>query len=150
MDIKEHTTPGKLEYYSFLWSEARLLVAAVALLLGGIPPILYFLPIAPLYGLISVGLKLAWMISGVASGYLLYRWYTGGQKVFGGNERLDTVAFFVSVVSGINLGIVGFLGTNIGMSILNGYPVFVVTALLYVAAAYRLYQRWNASGKKLF
>lgn len=150
MDIKEHTHPDKLERYSFLWSEARLVVAAVALLLGGYPPVLYFLAFSPLYGIVSLLLKLAWIISGVAAGYLLYRWYTGGQKIFGGSDMKDNVAFFVSVISGINLGIVGILGKNIGMSMTSNYIVFVIVALLYLAAAYHLYTRWKAKGEKLF
>ncbi|TSC87150.1 MAG: hypothetical protein G01um10148_255 [Parcubacteria group bacterium Gr01-1014_8] len=149
MDIKEHTQPAKLERYSFLWSEVRLVIAAVALLLGGIPPALYLLPIPALYGLIIVLLKLAWIVSGAASAYLLYRWYIGGRKVFGGNDMKDNVAFFVSVISGINLGIVGLLGTNIGMSITSNYIVFVIVALLYLAAAYQLYTRWKSHGEKI-
>lgn len=150
VDIKAYTTPAKLERFSFLWSEARLLIAAVALLLGGIPPVLYFLQIPALYGLIGLLLKLAWIVSGVASAYLLYRWYTGGQKVFGGSDKKDMVTFFISVVSGINLGIVGLLGTNVGMSITSNYIVFVITAVLYLFAAYQLYTRWKKNGQKIF
>ena len=149
MDIKEHTQPAKLERYSFLWSEVRLVIAAVALLLGGIPPALYLLPIPALYGLIIVLLKLAWIVSGAASAYLLYRWYIGGRKVFGGNDMKDNVAFFVSVISGINLGIVGLLGTNIGMARTSNYIVVVIGALLYLAAAYQLYTRWKSHGEKI-
>jgi hypothetical protein len=36
MDLQEHSRPDALERYSFLWSEARLVVAAVALLIGGL------------------------------------------------------------------------------------------------------------------
>lgn len=150
MNLKEHTTPERLERYSFLWSEVRLIVAAVALLLGGVPPVLYFLSFSPLYGLVYALLKLAWVVSGVASGYLLYRWYAGGQKVFGGSDMKDMVAFFVSVVSGINLGLVGLLGTNIGMSISSNYIVFVIAALLYLVAAYHLYIRWKGHGERVF
>ncbi len=150
MDIKEHTTPEKLEYYSFLWSEVRLVIAAVALFIGGTPPILLLVPVASLYGLMYLGLKLAWIVSGVAAAYLAYRWYEGGQKLFGGKDTKDTVAFLVSVVSGINLGLVGFLGQNIGMSLVSGQLVFLLTGAVYLAAAGYLYMRWNAHGKKLF
>ena len=109
MDLNEHTTSAKLEYYSFLWSEVRLLIAAIALLIGGYPPIIYFLPVPALYGLLYMGLKVAWLVSGAAAAYLLYRWYSGGQRLFGKKETLDTVAFFVCVVSGINLGFFGIL-----------------------------------------
>ncbi len=150
MDLKDHATQDRLERYSFLWSEARLVIAAMALLLGGVPPVLYFLAFSPLYGLAYALLKLAWVISGVASAYLLYRWYQSGMKVFGGNETKDMVAFAVSIVSGLNLGFVGLLGTNIGMNITSNYIVFVVTAVMYLAAACYLYTRWKAQGQKLF
>ena len=147
MNIDQHTHPDKLERYSFIWSEVRLIVAAIALLLGGIPPVLFLLPSMPI---VVLFLKLAWIISGVATGYLLYRWYTGGQKVFGDSEMKDTAAFFVSVVSGLNLGIVGLLGTNIGMSLSSNKLVFVVVAVVYIIAAWHLYQRWSARGQKVF
>lgn len=149
MDIKEHTTPAKLEYYSFLWSEARLVIAAVALLVGGIPPIFLITPYS-LNGIVYSFLTIAWIISGVTAVYLLYRWYSGKQMLFGKKETLDTVAFLVMVVSGINLGLVGIMGTNIGMTILSNKIAFIVTALVYLAAAVHLYRRWNSSGKRLF
>jgi hypothetical protein len=150
MDIKNHTTPAKLEYYAFMWSEVRLFVAALALFLGGYPPIIYFLPIPGLYGLLYVGLKLAWLVSGIAAAYLLYRWHTGGQKLFGSKDTKDTVAFMVMCVSGINLGLVGVLGTNIGMSITSNYIVFVIASVAYLTAAYHLYNQWKAYGRKVF
>ncbi|MEK7630562.1 MAG: hypothetical protein AAB417_00835 [Patescibacteria group bacterium] len=150
MTTNEFTKPENLEKYSFLWSEARLLVAAVALFAGGIPAV-YLLPIPYLFvGLVSTLLTLSWLVSGAASAYLGWRWYTGGQKVFGKKDTRDTVAFFVSVVSGINLGLVPILGNNIGMSIAWGGFVFTVTAILYVVAAVHLWMRWNAHGKKVF
>jgi len=150
MNINEHISPAKLEYYSFLWSEARLVIAAVALFVGGVPPLFYFLRIPGLYGLFNTLLTLAWLISGVASAYLLYRWYKGNMTVFGGKEQMDVAAFFVSVVSGINLGLTGLLRNNIGMSITQNQIIYIVVGVLYLAAAYRLYTRWNSSGKKIF
>lgn len=149
MDLHAHTHPDKLEYYSFIWSEVRLVIAAVALLVGGTPPI-YFLPLFFLYGLVSTLLTLCWIISGAASAYLAYRWYTGGQTLFGGKDMKDTVAFAVMVLSGLNLGITGISGTNIGMSIAYSYPVFIVTGIVYLVAAWYLHKRWKASGEKLF
>ena len=145
-----HFTPHKLERYAFLWSEVRLIVAAIALFIGGVPPVLYFFPGFALSGLVVLLLKLSWIISGVSALYLLYRWFTGGQKLFGHKDMKDTVAFFVMMISGINLGLVGLLGQNIGMSIASNYGVFVVTALVYLAAAFHLYKRWGSHGKHLF
>lgn len=150
MDIKKHTYPDKLERCSFIWSEARLIIAAAALFLGGIPPVIKFLPILQFYGLASSLLTLAWIISGLAAGYLLYRWYNAQQTVFGGKDMKDTAAFFVMVVSGLNLGIAGLLGTNIGMRISMNKVVFIIVGLLYLVAAYHLYTRFKARGEKVF
>jgi uncharacterized membrane protein YuzA (DUF378 family) len=81
---------------------------------------------------------------------MLYRWNLSGQRLFGGKEQYDMYAFFVSVVSGINLGLVGLLGQNIGMSISSNKTVFMVAGLLYLASAWHLHKRWNASGKRIF
>jgi len=54
------------------------------------------------------------------------------------------------VVSGINLGLTGVLGNNIGMSITSNQFVFIIVGLLYLATAYHLQQRWNTSGQKIF
>lgn len=133
--------PQELTKYSFYWSEVRLLVAAVALLLGGIPPILMVMPSIPLVGTL---LTLSWILSGVAAAYLAYRWYTNDFRVFGGKAKLDLAAFGVMVVSGLNLGVVGIAGTNIGMSISSNYTVFILAALVYLASAFHLYRRHAA------
>jgi hypothetical protein len=135
-----------LERLSFLWSEARLVIAAAALFLGGVPPVLKILPGVPLVGSL---LTLAWLISGIASLYLLYRWYTGGQTLFGGKETKDMVAFFVMTISGLNLGIAA-LWQNIGMSISSNYIIFLAVGILYLLAALHLYRRWVAHDESLF
>lgn len=139
-----------LEKYSFWWSEARLILGAIALLLGGVPVVFAVLPISGLSSLVGSLLTLAWIISGLASGYMLYRFWTGGKMVFGGKEQRDIIAFWVSVVTGLNLGITGIFGTNIGMQISSNRIVFTLAAVVYVIAALHLYRRWNASGKKMF
>lgn len=149
MDISQHTQPNKLERYSFIWSEARLIIAALAMLIGGASPI-YLIAPASLFNLTQTGLTIAWLISGVSALYLLYRWYTNGMKVFGGNDMKDTVAFLAMVVSGLNLGLVPLLGKNIGMSILSGRPVFFVSGVIYLVVAYYLYKRWKSHGERLF
>lgn len=139
---------NQLERYSFLWSEARLVIAAVALFIGGVPPLQAYghLP----SGLTSSLLTIAWLISGLASGYLFYRWYTGNKMLFGRKENLDTAAFFVSVISGINLGVVGLLRTNIGMSISSNQMIFNLVGLLYIVSAGYLYKRWLSHGQRIF
>lgn len=141
--------PHKLERYAFLWSEARLIVAAVALLIGGVPPV-YLIAPASLFGIARTGLLAAWIISGIAALYLVYRWWNHGQKVFGGKNTHDMLAFAVLALSGINLGLTGVMSKNIGMTILHGRFVFFVTAAIYLAAAYHLYNRWKKSGERLF
>src|SRR3989344_7642125 len=111
MDMNQYTKPGALERYSFLWSEARLVIAAVALFIGGRPPIIAFNPIPAFYGLFSSLLTLSWIISGVAAAYLFYRW-NEHKTLFGGNNKKDKYAFFVSIISGFNLGLTGLMGNN--------------------------------------
>jgi drug/metabolite transporter (DMT)-like permease len=149
MDLKEHTKPENLEKYSFLWSEARLLIAAVALFLGGFPPALKIAPYS-LYSPVSSILTVCWVISGVASLYLGYRWYKGGKKVFGGTDQKDTIAFFIMVVTGFNLGFAGLFGTNIGMTISSNLIVFYVVGVLYILTAVYLFKRWKTSGRRVF
>ncbi len=148
MHHSAHTNPDALVWYAFVWSEARLVIAALALFLGGYPPILYLVPVSGLYGILSTVLKVAWLISGCAALYLVYRWQQAGQKLFGQNNSVDRVAFFVMSISGINLGFVGLIGTNIGMSISSSYALFLLTALTYLVSAYHLYTRWMSKGQK--
>lgn len=151
MDINDHTSPSKLERYSFLWSEARLVLAAIALFLGGYPLIIKLFGYGSfLYRPAGALLTLSWIISGVSAVYLLYRWNAGGKKLFGGNDKKDLTAFMITVVSGINLGIVGLLGTNIGMNISSSKLVFIVVGVAYLASAYHLHKRWKAYGEKIF
>jgi len=151
MDLNQYKEPEKLERISFLYSEVRLVIAAVALLLGGIPVLRYLTFGMPgLFGLVTTILTLTWIISGLASLYLLYRWNENRMVLFGHKNTKDTATFLVSVVSGINLGIVGLLGKNIGMSIASGGFIFTLTALVYLASTWHLYVRWNASGQKIF
>jgi hypothetical protein len=101
-------------------------------------------------GVIGLLLKLSWIASGVASVYLLYRWYINGMRLFGHGNTKDKLAFGVMNVSGINLGIYGLIGTNIGMGIAASRPVFIIVAIVYLFSAYYLYQRWRAHGERLF
>ena len=145
--MKQLTSARALERMSFMWSEARLLIAALALFLGGVPPIIEFAGWLPGVGL---GLTLAWVISGLASLYLAYRWFSAGEKIFGTGNSRDLLAFTVLVVSGINLGLAGVLGRNIGMSISSSYIVFIVVGLLYLWSAYYLWKRWKKHNERLF
>ena len=150
MDFQNFTQPSELERNSFIWSEARLVIAALALFLGGVPPVYKILPISAFYGLISSLLTIAWIISGLASAYLLYRWNAGGKILFGKKNSKDMWTFLVSVVSGLNLGIAGLLSKNIGMSISSNYGIFIIVGLLYLVSAAYLYSRWKGNGEKLF
>lgn len=133
--------PPALLHFSFWWSEVRLIVAAITLFVGASPLIYIVLPIPFLYGIIGLLLKLAWIISGLTATYLGYRWYIGGEKLFGGVDLYDRLAFAVMVISGLNLGIAGILNINIGMSISTNYILFVLMGVAYLWSAYRLYSR---------
>lgn len=149
MDIKEHMQPEKLQRYAFYWSVARMLIAALSLFFGAMP-IVYKLGVGSLASL----LPLFWLVSGVASVYLIYMWYKSGQKVFGGTEKKDMIAFFVMVVTGLNLGYTGLSNLNIGMNMVWDMPIadliFKATAVVYVVVAVYMYKRWKASGETLF
>lgn len=147
MDIKTHTTPQNLEKYSFFWSELRLIIAAIALFLGGVPPIFKLgLP----YALSRSLLTLSWMISGIVSVYLLYRWNKNNKMLFGTKNPNDRVAFFVNIISGINLGLTGLFNKNIGMSISQNKFAFVLVGVIYLLSAGYLYKRWQSFNNKLF
>ena len=150
MALHDHTHPDALEKYSFLWSEARLIIASVALLLGGVPPAFLFVSGPMSLGIIALLLKLSWIISGLSAAYLAYRWYEGGQMLFGKKDSKDTAAFAIAIISGFNLGITGIMGKNIGMAISSSHLVFNVVAVLYIASAIYLFTRWNSFGRKIF
>lgn len=126
------------------------MLGAVALLLGGIPPALFLVRVSGLYGLVSALLTLSWIISGLASGYLVYRWNKAGRLLFGAKKILDSYAFWVSVASGLNLGVTGVFGQNIGMSINSNRIIFTIVAILYLLSAAYLYKRWARNGQKIF
>lgn len=137
----------QLDRYGFFWSEARLLIAALALFLGGVPPALRFFGWFPLVGSL---LFISWVFSGLVSVYLLYRWYEHKWHLFGGKQPLDVAAFSVNIISGLNLGAAGLIGRNIGMSISSNYVIFILVAIVYLASAVYLYRRWSGHGEKLF
>ena len=139
-----------LEKYSFWWSEARLVIAALALFLGGNSPAIWFNPIQELFGLILLLLTLSWIVSGVASGYLLYRWVHNDKKLFGKKSGLDTAAFLVSAISGINVGLAGVAGKNFGMALVSNKFIFALVGLLYLASAMYLFWRFRESGERIF
>lgn len=147
MDINHHLQPQRLQRYCFLWSQARQVLAAVALFVGGIPTVVYFFPSS---SFLASLLTPTWLISGFASAFLLYRWNEGGRKLFGGTDQKDMIAFLISGVTGINLGLAGLLGTNFGMTIASGRTIFFVTGVVYVWTVWHLQKRWNESGQRLF
>lgn len=138
-----------LETYSFWWSELRLLVAATALFLGGIPPIYLLVPTS-FYSVTMLALKLAWVISGVAAIHLLYRWYDRGQRLFGRRDHKDTLAFLVLIVSGINLGFAGIFGLNLGMTVTTSHFIFFLVGIAYLFAAYQLWMSFKKNRNKVF
>lgn len=138
-----------LETYSFWWSEARLLIAAIALLLGGVPPLYLLMPYS-MYTTTTFILKLTWILSGIAAGYLLYRWYDTGQRLFGHKDHKDTLAFLLLIISGLNLGFDGVFGLNLGMNITRSSIVFFIVAALYLFAAYQLWMSYQKNKRRVF
>ncbi len=145
--IAKNMSKHNLDKYSFLWSELRLVVAALALFLGGIPPAL------KVFGYSSAVLsllKFSWIISGVASAYLIYRWKQNNKNLFGVKVQKDFNIFLVSIISGLNLGVAGLLGTNIGMNISSAYLIYVIVGLIYLYSAFYLWSRFKTHGARLF
>ncbi len=146
MNLKKYTTKKNLDKYAFFWSEARLVLAALALFFGGKPIILFFGS-----GMfVSSILNLSWVISGIAALYLLYRWNANHKKIFGKKDAKTNFAFFVSVVSGINLGIAGILANNIGMLISSNRLIFFVVGILYLWSARQLFVEFKQNEKRIF
>lgn len=148
MNIQNFNQPERLIRYSFQWSQLRLLIASLALFIGGRPPI-FLIFNGSIAGVVWFLLQLCWIISGLASLYLLYQWNKNGQKLFGATLQNDRVAFFISIISGINLGLAALIG-NIGMRISTNYLIFVIVGTLYIVSALYLQKRWKQSGEKIF
>lgn len=141
-------SPDNLIRYAFYWSLARMGIAVLSLFFGATPFLGKFVG----YNL----MMLAWLVSGVASVYLGYRWYTGGKTVFGGKNQKDTIAFLIMVVTGINLGYTA-IDTNVGMNFTYSLVgsmnlddiVYKATAVLYALVAYYLYKRFKENGERV-
>jgi len=150
MDISEHTKPDRLERYAFLWSIARLVIAALSLFFGAVP-LMYRLGVGS--SAISTLMPLFWLVSGAAAIYLLWLWHKGGQKLFGGTNHKDKVMFLIMAVTGINLAYAA-IGSNVGMSLVWDMPIadilFKLTAIVYLFVAWHLWKQWSAFGETLF
>lgn len=127
-----------------------MVLAAIALFLGGVPVLRVVIPISFLAGLVGTILTLSWLISGVVSVYWLYRWNKGKKLLFGRRKRLDTVVFFIAVISGLNLGFAGLSGNNLGMIMSSSTSTFVIVGLLYLASAAYLLKQYRRHNEKIF
>ena len=140
----------QLLHYSFLWNEARLVIAALSLIFGA-TPLLYTLFSYSASGLLTLGS----VISGLTGAYLLYMWFQHDKKLFGQSDTLDLVAFMIAALSGIHLGLGGLLGTNFIMATLSPLGFLLTIAiygggLLYLWSAWHLHVRYKENGGKLF
>jgi hypothetical protein len=141
--------PKVFDKLCFWWSEVRLGIAAVALFIGGVPPI--YLVVQPsLYPFVGILLKIAWIVSGLTAGYLLYRWYDTGQKLFGHKDHRDLLSFLVVVLSGMNLGFAGLFGQNLGMTVTSSHLVFIVVGFIYIFSAWKLWNGYRTNKSKIF
>ena len=149
MSINEHTSPEKLERYAFLWSIARMVIAAFSLFFGAMP-IIYRLGSSSSFSSI---LPLLWLISGASAAYLLYLWHNAGHSLRAGNDNKSRAAFLIMIISGLNLGLAA-VGSNLGMNLVWDMPIadilFKVTAILYLLVAHYLFTQWKANGERLF
>jgi hypothetical protein len=136
--------------WAFLWNQARLLIAGATLVLAKQSPILTYLSIPVITPLAGTFMSIAWLISGLVAGYLIWHWYHSERTYFGGKETIDQVAFWVATITGVHLGIAAIF-TNIGFALTPDFlstPVMIATGLLYFWSAYHLHKRGGA--KALF
>lgn len=141
---------SELMKFSFWWNEVRLVIAALSLVFGA-TPIIFSLGLYGFSGLYTI----AAVISGLVGAYLLYMWYQGGMKLFGGKDRTDLIAFLIATLSGVHLGIGALLSTNIIMTLLSPISFLLTLAIyaggiLYLWSAWHLYNRHIKEGKRLF
>ncbi len=148
MNFQEHTTPEKLERYSFLYLLLTLAFTMLTLFSGGYPIITRVFDYTS--GIYSI-LQLCWLVAGASAGYLAYQFYKHDKKVFGGTESKQVVfAFYFALALGINLGLTAILRDNIFFNILYGQIVYIVFGIASAASAYFLYTAWKAHGETLF
>ncbi len=146
MDMNEHTKPENLLKYAFYYNEVRLVLAAITLLLGKMSPVLMYFYIPLVSSLAGALMTLAWILAGVAAGYLLYLWWQGGKTLWGTDDIKDRVAFAIAIISGLHLGWAGLFGVNIGMSVLPMLNIVMpVAGLLYLWSAWHLFHRYKAN-----
>ena len=137
----DYMNPANLVRYAFYWTMAQMAITVLALLMGGYPPVFYILG----YGsLVTLGLKLAWIMSGAAAAYLLYRCYKNKHKIFTKETPYDKPAFLFAIITGLNLGVVGLLNKNIAMMITSSGVIYNLVAVAYVVAIIYLWRRWSA------
>jgi hypothetical protein len=144
MDIQEKIKNKSLLEWAFCWNQLRLVIAGATLILAKQSPILTYLSIPIISPLAMNFMGAAWIISGGAAGYLIYKWNEGGKKVFGGDDKKDVVAFWIAVITGVHLGIAGLTGNNIGFSVVPYeiiVPVMIITGVAYFWSAYHLHKR---------
>lgn len=144
----QQTAAERIEYYAFMWSMARMALAAIALLLGGMPLAVYvsqLIDASFAYEIVRPLLSLSWILSGLAALYLLYRWSLNEYRIFNSTDRNKRIAIIVLIVSGINLSLTPILSKNIGISIAFGAPFYQL--ILYAGAAvylWVLFSLWTA------
>jgi len=94
-------------------------------------------------------LDIAWIVSGIAAGYLVYEWLQHSRQVFRGN-RNATYAFWFMILTGVNVGIAGILGPNLFLNIFSSSLFHYVTGALCLFAAIYLFIAWRRSGGVIF
>ncbi len=150
--MKEHTTPEALEKYSFQWMIVCLVLTALSLFFGATPIATQIFGYSN--NLVGTLLNLSWLISGVASAFLLYFWNQKGQKLFGESDKKHKFLFLLMIVIGLNIGLIILIGNNILMSIFWNLGIanilFKIFALISAYTAFTLFNAWKANAEQLF
>lgn len=145
IDWETHLKPGNLERCAFYWLWGLLLVSALALLVGVNQPHPKFF--RPLYWPMQ---ELAWLLSGIAAVYLVYRWQQADRQLFPDGKihfvNKDKLAFWLMILTGLNVGLTSVIGHNIFLSLFWDRLIHGVVMIACLAAAYHLHLRYHAVG----
>lgn len=140
--MNDYLDSVRLDRLAIWWSLVRMVLVASVLLFGAVPllgQLVFLSPFVPWL----------WVVSGLFSVYLGYRWFVSDMKLVSHNDLLSTLSFLLVILSGLNLGLASF-SQNFGMFLVEDVLMsdFIVKAVgvLYLLVAGYLYRQWSESG----
>lgn len=144
--MNDYLDSVRLDRLAIWWSLMRMVLVASILLFGYVPllgGLSFMAPFVPWL----------WMVSGLVSIYLAYRWFVSDMKLLNETDILATAAFWLMIISGLNLGLASF-GDNFGMAIVADVPmsdlILKAVGVAYLLSVGFLYRKWSQSGLLFF